>query len=193
MRAGIVVNVTRADRRRLEAIVADRSAPQKHVWRANIILATADGCGTAEIMRRSGKSKPVVWRWQERFMQGRRRGADARQDTQARDASAAARYRTACGRPCARSASRGSDPLDGPDAGEGGAGEPALGAAHPGGSPTRAPPVSAPSSCRTIPSSHTSSRTSSVSTSIRPPMRSSSRSTRRAKSRRSTAPSRVCR
>src|SRR5271170_565727 len=68
MRAGIVVDVTRADRRRLEAIIADRSAPQKHVWRANIILATADGCGTAEIMRRSGKSKPVVWRWQARFM-----------------------------------------------------------------------------------------------------------------------------
>ena len=68
MRAGIIVNVTRADRRRLEAIVADRSAPQKHVWRANIILATADGCGTVEIMRRSGKSKPVVWTWQARFM-----------------------------------------------------------------------------------------------------------------------------
>jgi transposase len=68
MRAGIVVTVTRADRRRLEAIVADRGAPQKHVWRANIILATADGYGTAEIMRRSGKSKPVVWRWQARFM-----------------------------------------------------------------------------------------------------------------------------
>src|ERR1700759_585322 len=68
MRAGIVVNVTRKDRRRLEAIISDRSAPQKHVWRAKIILATADGCGTAEIMRRSGKAKPVVWRWQERFM-----------------------------------------------------------------------------------------------------------------------------
>jgi Homeodomain-like domain len=68
MRAGIVVNVTRADRHRLEAIVLDRSAPQKHVWRANIILATAEGCGTAEIMPRSGKSKPVVWRWQARFM-----------------------------------------------------------------------------------------------------------------------------
>lgn len=68
MRAGTIVKVTRADRHRLEAIVSDRSAPQKHVWRANIILATADGCGTAEIMRRSGKSKPVVWRWQARFM-----------------------------------------------------------------------------------------------------------------------------
>src|SRR5438105_8358971 len=68
MRAGIVVTVPRADRRRLEAIISDRSAPQKHVWRANIILATADGCGTTEVMRRSGKSKPVVWRWQARFM-----------------------------------------------------------------------------------------------------------------------------
>ena len=68
MRAGTVVDVTRADRRRLEAIIPDRSAPQKHVWRANIILATADGFGTTEIMRRSGKSKPVVWRWQARFM-----------------------------------------------------------------------------------------------------------------------------
>src|SRR3984893_16745756 len=66
MRAGIVVNLTRGDRLRLEAIVADRCAPQKHVWRANVILATADGCGTTEIMRRSGKSKPVVW--QARFM-----------------------------------------------------------------------------------------------------------------------------
>ena len=62
------MKVTRADRHQLEAIVSDRSAAQKHVWRANIILATADGCGTAEIMRRSGKSKPVVWRWQARFM-----------------------------------------------------------------------------------------------------------------------------
>jgi hypothetical protein len=33
------------------------------VWRAKIILATVDGCGTTEIMRRSGKSKPVVWTW----------------------------------------------------------------------------------------------------------------------------------
>src|SRR6266436_1643465 len=68
MRAGIVVNVTPQDRRQLEAIIGDRNAPQKHFWRAKIILATADGCGTAEIMRRSGKAKPVVWRWLARFM-----------------------------------------------------------------------------------------------------------------------------
>jgi len=68
MREGISVEVSATDRARLEAVVADRNSPQKHVWRAGIILATADGCGTAEIMRRTGKSKPCVWRWQERFM-----------------------------------------------------------------------------------------------------------------------------
>jgi transposase len=68
MREGISVEVRAADRARLEAVVADRNSPQKHVWRARIILGTADGLGTGEIMRRSGKSKPCVWRWQERFM-----------------------------------------------------------------------------------------------------------------------------
>jgi transposase len=59
--------VTAADRARLEAIVADRNSPQKHVWRAAIVLATADGLGTNEVMRWTAKSKTVVWRWQERF------------------------------------------------------------------------------------------------------------------------------
>jgi transposase len=68
MRTGIEVAVTRKDRQRLEAIVRDSNAKQKHVKRAKVILATAEGCGTNEIMRRSGLSKPVVWRWQERFM-----------------------------------------------------------------------------------------------------------------------------
>jgi transposase len=68
MRAGIVVEVTPEDRVRLERIVGNRNTPQKHSARARVILATAEGCGTLEIMRRSGLSKPVVWRWQERFM-----------------------------------------------------------------------------------------------------------------------------
>src|SRR3712207_9441659 len=69
MRAGIGIKVTPEDRRRLEAITRDRNAAQKHVARAKVILATADGCGTMEVIRRSGLSKPGVWRWQERFMQ----------------------------------------------------------------------------------------------------------------------------
>ena len=66
MRNGIVIKVTRSDRRRLQALINDRNAPQKHVWRAEIVALTADGAGTNEIMRRTGKSKTCVWRWQER-------------------------------------------------------------------------------------------------------------------------------
>ena len=69
MRTGITIEVTAADRTRLEAIAADRNSRQKHVWRANIILLTSDGCGTAGIMRQTGKAKTCIWRWQERYMQ----------------------------------------------------------------------------------------------------------------------------
>jgi len=69
MRTGITVDVKAADRARLEAIVSDRNSPQKHVWRARIVLLTADGLGTNEIMRQTAKSKTCLWRWQERFMQ----------------------------------------------------------------------------------------------------------------------------
>lgn len=55
------------DRVQLQALVADRNTPRKLVWRAKIVLATADGHGTNEIMRRSAISKPTVWRWQERY------------------------------------------------------------------------------------------------------------------------------
>jgi transposase len=67
MRTGTNIAVTSEDRRRLEAVVRDRNAPQKHVWRARIVLLTDDGLGTNAIMRETGKSKTCVWRWQERF------------------------------------------------------------------------------------------------------------------------------
>jgi hypothetical protein len=69
MRTGITFEVAAADRTRVEAIAADRNRPQKHVWRANSVLLTSAGCGTAEIMRRTGKAKTCVWRWRERYMQ----------------------------------------------------------------------------------------------------------------------------
>lgn len=50
MRTGIFVTLSDADRRRLEALVADRNTPQKHVWRGRIVLMSADGFGTAAIM-----------------------------------------------------------------------------------------------------------------------------------------------
>jgi transposase len=61
------IELSSADRAELEAVVANRNSPQKHVWRAKIVLLTADGHGTAEIIRRTGKAKTVIWRWQERF------------------------------------------------------------------------------------------------------------------------------
>src|SRR4051812_46348480 len=67
MRPGVTIALTAVDRRRLGAIVGNRNVPQKHAWRAEIVLLTADGLGTVEIMRRTGKSKTCVWRWQERF------------------------------------------------------------------------------------------------------------------------------
>src|SRR6476469_9915507 len=69
MRTGISLTVTPAIRRHLKAVAADRNSPQKHVWRAAIVLLSAAGAGTNEIMRETGKSKTCVWRWQERFMQ----------------------------------------------------------------------------------------------------------------------------
>lgn len=69
MRAGISITVKPSDRKRLRAILKNRNAPQKHVWRAEIVLFSADGLGTNEIVRRTDKSKICVWRWQERYMQ----------------------------------------------------------------------------------------------------------------------------
>src|SRR3981189_2092234 len=68
MRKRIRIDVSATDRQALTAIVRDRNSPQKHVWRAQIVLLTADGCGTMEVTRRTGTSKTSVWRWQERFM-----------------------------------------------------------------------------------------------------------------------------
>ena len=69
MRTGTSIDVTGNDRERLLAIIAERNSPQKHVWRARIVLMTADGHGTTAIMRQAGVAKTAVWRWQERFMQ----------------------------------------------------------------------------------------------------------------------------
>ena len=67
-RDDICLYVSPANRSLLGAIVKDRNSSRKAVWRAEIVLATADGHGTNEIMRRTGKSKPCVWRWQERYV-----------------------------------------------------------------------------------------------------------------------------
>src|SRR5262245_9245082 len=67
MRERTNIQLSATDRNELESVVANRNSPQKHVWRAKIVLLTADGHGTAEIIRATGKAKTVIWRWQERF------------------------------------------------------------------------------------------------------------------------------
>ena len=68
MRDGITFSLSKADRQRLSDIAAAPLSPQKHVWRARIVLLSSDGLGTSAIMAATGKSKTCVWRWQERFM-----------------------------------------------------------------------------------------------------------------------------
>ena len=62
MRTGIIISLNPADQARLEAVVSDRNSAQKHVWRAKIVLLSAGGAGTHEIMRVTGKTKTCVWR-----------------------------------------------------------------------------------------------------------------------------------
>jgi hypothetical protein len=64
MRNGITFSLSEADRERLIGIVAAPLSPQKHVWRARIVLLSSDGFGTSAIMAATGKSKTCVWRWQ---------------------------------------------------------------------------------------------------------------------------------
>ena len=69
MRDDICIYVSPADQDHLRRLMAARNSPRKVVWRADIVLATASGLGTMAIMRRTGKSKPCVWRWQERYLE----------------------------------------------------------------------------------------------------------------------------
>ena len=141
MREGITVEVSAADRAWLEAIVADRNSPQKQVWRARIVLLTADGLGTGEIMRRAGTSKVTVWRWQERFMQTGVAGLlrDMTRPSRIPPLPMSVHERTVA-LTLGESAGR-SHALDGRDDGQSGRHQRQLGAAHLAGARSAAPPV----------------------------------------------------
>jgi len=63
----VCVIVSVADRERLAAIAADRNRPRKHVERARIVLTSADGEPVYRVAVRLKVSRPMVWRWQQRF------------------------------------------------------------------------------------------------------------------------------
>jgi transposase len=56
-----------SDRERLEAIASDRRRPRKHVDRARVVLASVGGRAVQHVAELVGVSRPMVWRWQQRF------------------------------------------------------------------------------------------------------------------------------
>src|SRR3954451_585240 len=68
MRQGVGVRLGPGDREGLEAVIGSGKSPQKHVWRARMVLLSAAGIGTMAIQRQTGKGKPTIWRWQARFV-----------------------------------------------------------------------------------------------------------------------------
>src|ERR1700738_5039508 len=140
MRKGIIVEVTPADRARLQSIIRDRNSPQKHVWRARIIVLTADGAGTAAIMRAVGKGKTVVWRWQERFMHEGIAGLTREKTRPWRIPPLPAATIDRVVALTNQQPPHEVDPLDRGGDGQGGGDQPLLGAAHLEGARAAAPP-----------------------------------------------------
>ena len=63
----VSIMVSVEDGARLRALIGDRNSVQKHVQRARIILHSAERLPVLEVARRSGASRPAVWRWQLRY------------------------------------------------------------------------------------------------------------------------------
>jgi transposase len=63
----VCVIVRASDRGQLEAIASDRNRPRKHAERARVVLASVDGDPVQRVTARLAVSRPMVWRWQQRF------------------------------------------------------------------------------------------------------------------------------
>jgi hypothetical protein len=63
----VCVVVNGRDRQRLEAIASDRNRPRKHIERARVVLASVGGAAVQQVALLLGVSRPMVWRWQQRF------------------------------------------------------------------------------------------------------------------------------
>ena len=72
MRTGISITVGSLDCVRLEGVVRERShmLPEAMNQLVSLFKATTLVSRSHEIMRRTGKSKTCVWRWQERDADG---------------------------------------------------------------------------------------------------------------------------
>jgi len=64
----IIINAS--DHTRLDEIAAGRNTSLKHAQRSRIILRSADRLPVAQVAASVGVSRPMVWRWQQRFAKG---------------------------------------------------------------------------------------------------------------------------
>jgi hypothetical protein len=114
------IQLSAIDRSALEAVVANRNSTQKHVWRAKIVLMTADGYGTARnyVRHRQGQDGDLALAG---TVPGRGRGgALARQDAPlAHSTAEPCSGRTGCRHDLGGAAASGQ-PLDRRGDGEGG-------------------------------------------------------------------------
>ena len=51
----------------LREVIEDRRQVVKHVLRARIVLLSDERLPVLKVARRAGVSRPMVWRWQQRF------------------------------------------------------------------------------------------------------------------------------
>lgn len=63
------IQLTETEKSELEAIVNKRTSPQQMVLRAKIIILTADGLSTDEIMSRLETTKVTISKWKKRFIE----------------------------------------------------------------------------------------------------------------------------
>ena len=67
MRTSRRIKVSSTERERLQQVVRNGNTPQKVALRARVVLLSADGVSTGEIMRRLGTSTPTITRWRDRY------------------------------------------------------------------------------------------------------------------------------
>jgi len=67
MRTSKRIDVSDKDREQLNQIVRNGNTPQKVALRARIVLLSADGLSTGEMMQQLGTTTPTISRWRDRY------------------------------------------------------------------------------------------------------------------------------
>src|SRR5829696_6178333 len=74
----VAVDLSAEDRRELESWTRASTLPAGLAQRARIVLLAGDGCGTGDIVTRTGASKPTVIQWKRRYAEAGIAGLDDR-------------------------------------------------------------------------------------------------------------------